>query len=376
MVDYDNNTSEAKLKVKFTSSSSTQEGILSSVSTGSGTGTTTGIRSYVTGGSGSTTYYGVKSQASGNAATDYVYAVWGKAIGTNGTQTSRRNFGVYGWALNGGTGQNVGVFGKVDNVGSGSGDWAGYFEGDVNTTSAYYTVSDEILKQNLEPLNNALTKLLELNPKTYNFDTVEYFQRGLPSGDQIGLVAQEVEEVFPQAVRKGELSAVLDESGNEVAPSVEIKFLNYGALIPVLIGAVQEQNARIEFLNEKVTDLESLITDCCSGFDMRNSENDSPENVNQQIVDLKSISQNYLGQSVPNPHKDQCTIPYYVEQNVSNADIIFYDELGWEINRVQIIGRGTGQLTILSSQLTDGVYAYTLITDGKVVDTKRMVKQQ
>ncbi|MBX7107484.1 MAG: T9SS type A sorting domain-containing protein [Chitinophagales bacterium] len=95
----------------------------------------------------------------------------------------------------------------------------------------------------------------------------------------------------------------------------------------------------------------------------------------KQIVELTSNHQTYLGQIIPNPHKDQCTIPYYIDASVQQALIIFNNETGREINRVEIIGRGNGQLTVLTSQLENGVYTFSLVVDGNVINTKKMIKQ-
>jgi hypothetical protein len=103
--------------------------------------------------------------------------------------------------------------------------------------------------------------------------------------------------------------------------------------------------------------------------------NDDGGNYNDQTIELKNVQSNFLGQSVPNPHESQCTIPYRIAPSVMNAEIVFSDQLGSEISRVEIVTRGAGQLTVLSSQLEDGLYSYSLITDGKLIDTKKMVKQ-
>src|SRR5207247_402907 len=143
---------------------------------------------------------------------------------------------------------------------------------------------------------------------------------------------------------------------------VDYNVVNYVGLVPVLLKGIQE-------LNDKVNDLQSQLDGCC-GLGRAEGNNNS----NQQTIDLKSAHINSLGQSVPNPHKDQCSIPYYIDETAGSAQIIFTDEMGRVVNNVDVIGRGNGQLTVFSSQLADGVYSYSLVVDGKVVDTKKMVK--
>jgi hypothetical protein len=44
--------------------------------------------------------------------------------------------------------------------------------------------------------------------------------------------------------------------------------------------------------------------------------------------------------------------------------------------RAGITAKGKGQLNVYANDLTNGIYSYTLIVDGKVFDTKKMIKQQ
>jgi len=102
-----------------------------------------------------------------------------------------------------------------------------------------YNYSDVRAKTNIQTLStnqNSINKVLLLRPVSYNFknntNTTEYKVGG--NGKEMGLIAQEVEQVLPNTV-------MTDPDGN--------KLINYTAIIPVLINAIQE-------LNEKVTALE------------------------------------------------------------------------------------------------------------------------
>jgi hypothetical protein len=60
----------------------------------------------------------------------------------------------------------------------------------------------------------------------------------------------------------------------------------------------------------------------------------------------------------------------------NSAQIIFYDVNGQMIRNVEIKTKGLGQLNVYANDLSNGIYSYTLIVDGKILSTKRMVKQQ
>ena len=47
---------------------------------------------------------------------------------------------------------------------------------------------------------------------------------------------------------------------------------------------------------------------------------------------------------------------------------------GWVIKVVDIKEKGSGQLQVFAQNLTDGIYTYSIVFDGKVIETKKMVK--
>jgi len=57
------------------------------------------------------------------------------------------------------------------------------------------------------------------------------------------------------------------------------------------------------------------------------------------------------------------------------AQLLFYDINGRIIKQVDISERGDGKLTVYGENLQNGIYTYSLIADGKLIATKKMVKQ-
>ncbi|MBI3502633.1 MAG: hypothetical protein HY063_12655 [Bacteroidetes bacterium] len=56
--------------------------------------------------------------------------------------------------------------------------------------------------------------------------------------------------------------------------------------------------------------------------------------------------------------------------------IIFLDEFGSKLNQFKVEEKGMGQLNISAINLSSGVYSYSLIVNGKMVDTKKMLKNK
>ncbi len=102
--------------------------------------------------------------------------------------------------------------------------------------------SDERLKHNIRSLAGGLDKITCLRGVSYEWKPDETGERIFPSGEQIGLIAQEVQKVVPQAVNE-------DEDGYLA--------VDYTRLVPLLIEGMKEQQLTIEELKERLARLES-----------------------------------------------------------------------------------------------------------------------
>jgi len=102
-----------------------------------------------------------------------------------------------------------------------------------NTTITYGTVSDYRLKENVQPISNALTRIAALKPSTYKWKD---------SGtDGEGFIAHELAAVVPLAV-VGQKDAV-NEDG-----SIKAQQIDLSKVVPILVAAIQELTARVEAL--------------------------------------------------------------------------------------------------------------------------------
>ena len=100
--------------------------------------------------------------------------------------------------------------------------------GDVNITS------DARLKSNIVSLGSTLPKLLQIDGKSYE----------MKGKQKIGVLAQEIQEVFPELV---------SEDDNEMLA------VNYQGLVPVLINALKEQDKIIKTQEERLNKIEELL---------------------------------------------------------------------------------------------------------------------
>ncbi len=100
----------------------------------------------------------------------------------------------------------------------------------------------------------------------------------------------------------------------------------------------------------------------------------STKNINNQSVELADNAI-VLKQNAPNPFVDKTVISYFIPENVNKAQIVFYNNSGNAIRTVIIKERGEGNLTVNAHDLSKGVNSYSLIADGKLIDTKTMFHQ-
>jgi hypothetical protein len=113
-------------------------------------------------------------------------------------------------------------------------------EGDAYATGVW-TSSDASLKSNLTPISDPIGKLLNVRGLTYSFGP----DPATPLYRTVGLVAQDVRAVLPEAVR--------ENSDGKLA-------LNYNAVVALLVEAVKEQQATIRTQQERMEQLERRLS--------------------------------------------------------------------------------------------------------------------
>ena len=97
--------------------------------------------------------------------------------------------------------------------------------------------SDSRWKTDVKPITNAVSKMQNIEGVEFKWDRKNYSNMNFPKGKQIGLIAQNVEGVFPEVV-------ATDESG--------FKSVDYAKIVPLLIQAIKEQQTQIEQLREEI----------------------------------------------------------------------------------------------------------------------------
>jgi len=113
----------------------------------------------------------------------------------------------------------------------------------TNTNNSYGQISDIKLKENIVDATNKLDELKQIKIRNFNF-----------IGDdtkQIGVVAQELETIFPALITDTE---DVDADGNNAGTTT--KEVKYSVLLPIAIKAIQELTTKLEAAEARITTLE------------------------------------------------------------------------------------------------------------------------
>lgn len=309
-------------------------------------------------------FFGSYNVGQGSDYEGGVHGVYGTASGVTGSCFGYR-YGVEGFASGGIA--NYGVFGSTYDECGTAFDAAGYFSGDVYAAN-YFSSSDRKFKKEIIPLKNAMQQLMKLKPSAYTFKTTEYPKMGLAPGNQLGLIADEVKQVFPELVKETVSPAQYNKDKVLVTPSEKYESVNYIGLIPVLIASVQEQQSTIADLNIANEKLKADNED----LKVRLTKLEQAMHLNNDAIALSSSSAS-ISQNSPNPFSGNTIINYYLPEQSKRAFVNISDINGRIIKRVQLTQNGNGQLVLPAGQFTTGSYQYSLLVDGRVVDTKKMV---
>ena len=285
------------------------------------------------------------------------------------------------------TGTSVGILASAS---GGTNPFSGVFNGTSAQVGGVFQISDQNVKVQIKDINGALAILDKINPKVYQFDNSKYPTLNLSKNvDSYGVLAQEMEQVLPQLVKSVPIPRELDDKNSYSFSEETVKAVNYTELIPITIAAVKELEAKIEIQNnailenaalkmeltsvkeqlavydEKFELLEKVIAQLCeNGCEGLNKFNQSLENNTEVPV---------LFQSIPNPTYDEALIYYNLVSDKSNAEINVYSEEGKVFISKQLeskVGKGKVKLSVVN--LPSGIYFYSLVIDGIVIDTKKM----
>ena len=129
--------------------------------------------------------------------------------------------------------------------------------------------------------------------------------------------------------------------------------VNYTELVPILIRSIQELKQELDEVrggNDDFKMSRGTVTAVASDY----------------------VTGNILYQNTPNPFKEQTVIRFSLADNAQNAAICIFDMTGKMLKKLPI-SSGETSVSINGWELGEGMFLYTLIVNGREIDTKRMI---
>lgn len=233
--------------------------------------------------------------------------------------------------------------------------------------------SDGRVKKNIKANVPGLAFINKLQPLTYNLDidaidkivqrpAIRTLDGKSMHPSQEELAARKLKEqitytgFIAQDVQKAARDVGYDFSGVDPAKNdKDLYGIRYAEFVVPLVKAVQELSVENDELKSRLTKLEEAIS------------------LKSNPAAPSTLTTARLEQNAPNPSRLSTRINYYIPQNVATAVIKVTDANGQTIKTVSLTSRGHGYLNLQTTELSAGTYAYTLILDGKLIDTKKML---
>ena len=80
-----------------------------------------------------------------------------------------------------------------------------------------------------------------------------------------------------------------------------------------------------------------------------------------------------MDQNKPNPFSESTVIKLNIPKDTKSASIFIYDLSGKQVKSIPVNERGKTDITVYASDLTSGMYIYSLVVDGSVCVTRKMI---
>ena len=221
-------------------------------------------------------------------------------------------------------------------------------------TYQLFTGSDMRDKANIRPIGGALSTVLQLNGVRYSlkrdlYATPHDGEREAKPSEDLGFLAQEVIDVLPELVMHTDSSDAYS--------------INYIGMIPLLTEAIKELHGQVVALEAQVQRLQGDEPDARAKNEPL-ADNPLPDG---------KAAEAHLAQNAPNPFSSSTTVRYGLPATVKQANLYIYTLQGAQVRSYPLPERGEASLTIAGGELQPGIYIYTLIADGREVESRRMI---
>lgn len=286
-------------------------------------------------------------------------------LGMAGGAYEGMNYGIIGVLHSGEYG--TGIYGSnCDDAfyGLGSNSLAGYFYGPVHVVGSVYSTvgfsspSDIRLKRDIETVastevrkGSTLRNLASLEVLNYRLEFPEKKRALIDNSGKFndpnvkieslrhyGVSAQELQKLYPDLVIEGQDGYL---------------FVNYVEMVPLLLRSIQELKQELDEV-----------------------KGSNPLKTRSRLSSVAgtevSATGNVLYQNSPNPFKEHTAIRFFLTNDVNEAFVCIFDMTGKMLKKLPV-SSGETCVTVNGWELGEGMFLYSLLVNGREIDTKRMI---
>ncbi|MGQ3012812.1 MAG: tail fiber domain-containing protein [Flavobacteriales bacterium] len=232
------------------------------------------------------------------------------------------------------------------NFGVGGAPSSGYnlqVYGSIYCSTTLTEGSDKRFKQNIVPIGNALSVIRRLSGVTYRFKKDDFEAFRFDDKEHSGFIAQDMQNVLPHLVSIGDDGYLS---------------IRYTGIIPYLSEGIKEQQDIIEQQNLRIEKLEEQVRVLMNAG---------------RVPDTEQSVEAQLFQNEPNPFGESTRIRCLLPEGTMEARMVFYSIAGVKLKEIPLAGAGEHTVVVSSGELSADIYVYSLIVNGKLADTKKMI---
>ena len=243
------------------------------------------------------------------------------------------------------------------------GMYAGFFFGDVRSTGGYYGSFFTPTSSKSAALSNGTLIATEDEDMTcleklQQVETIQFLRQSQKVTDAEGKEIDDITQTQLSPIMYG-----LDyEQLKKVYPELVYEDkdngvnINYVEMVPVLVRCINK-------LSKELAELK--------GTSSKKAKNKNEiTSIEEMTAEVDMVR---MDQNKPNPFSESTVITLNIPKDTKTATIFIYDLSGKQVKSISVTERGKTDITVYASDLTSGMYIYSLVVDGSVCVTRKMI---
>lgn len=219
----------------------------------------------------------------------------------------------------------------------------------VGAKTTFAFMYDDVLSGGGTSLTSPLGKIIGLDAVVVK-DSAESMADMREEGNtRLGFTEESLVRSVPELT-------VTDEDGN--------RLVNLNSLVPLLVGTVQSLQQQADARERQI----AMLKNTAASRQFKKTSGTTG-------IDVSKGETNTLYPVQPNPFKNRITVTYSIADNVRQAMLRVNDVNGRKTDERILTGRGKNGIRLDGHSWLPGIYFCSLIVDGEVISTQKIIKK-